>query len=116
MKNLELKTVASKVLRDSEVKVKNYPKQGVRNKYKTYYNTKARSKKKTCKTNLSQPIRVRVPKSKIDFDTNGLKGKNKATTAPGWWLFITLKKKKENIPNLNYERGKRYGILKKPER
>lgn len=109
LKDLESKVIISEVPKDSEVKVKSYPRKTVWKKSKPYYKAKAQSKKKLYKSNLRGPIKLWLPKNEIIFATGKLKGKNKATVASGQWLLATFNKK-IHIPNPNSKRGMRCGI------
>lgn len=95
LENLELKVVISKVLRASKVKVKTYPRkiingQKAYNESKPYYKAKAQSKRKPYKIHLRGSIQVWVPNNEIVFAAYILKGKNKATPAPGQGVAYNL--------------------------
>jgi hypothetical protein len=95
----------------------NGAKPNVLNEHKPLnFKHKAQKKTKFFRTNPKGPIKVWVPNSEILDAADLLKRKGKAEVMVlGQWLLTTHDKKKVYVPNPNNERGRNYGIWRKPD-
>jgi len=97
------------------VKTKRCPK--VLNEHKPLnFKHKAQKKNKSFRTKPKWLIKIWVPKSVIIDVENMLKKKGKAEVmVHGQWLLTTHDGRKVYVPNPSHERGRNYGIYRKPD-